>query len=69
MNIKEIKALDNNALIAELYWTAVRTTNEVNSRRGLTKKQAQKEERVIKEVAERFGLDFDFLKDKIDLDI
>lgn len=68
MKKAEIKALNNQELIAELYWTAVRTTNEVNSRRGLTKKQHQKEEWVLQEVAERFGLDFEFLKGKIDLD-
>jgi hypothetical protein len=62
MNKKEIKALDNNKLLIEFYWIAVKTTNEVNSRRGLTKKTALKEERLLEELAERFGLDIAQLK-------
>lgn len=58
MKLKEIEALDDAALLAALYWIAVKTTNEANSRRGLTKQSAQKEEWILAEIEKRFGVDF-----------
>ena len=60
MKLKEIEAknLDDAALLAALYWIAVKTTNEANSRRGLTKQSAQKEEWILAEIEKRFGCRF-----------
>jgi hypothetical protein len=58
MKLKEIEALDDAALLAAFYWIAVRTTNEANSRRGLTKLSAQKEEWILAEIEKRFNVDF-----------
>jgi hypothetical protein len=66
MDKKEIENLSNSELITSLYWTAVRTTHEVNSKRGLTKKQANEETIIINECVKRFHLDPEFVKDKLD---
>lgn len=57
MKQSEIKVMTNEELMAAFYWAAVRTTNEVNSRRGLTKQTAKEETWLIAEVTKRFGLD------------
>lgn len=65
MNKTEINQLSDEKLICEFYWTAVKTTNEANSRRGLTKATAKKEEWLVEAVAKRFGLDVEILKKEI----
>ncbi|ASR79888.1 hypothetical protein JANET_265 [Bacillus phage Janet] len=64
LTIKEIKEKSDTELIASLYWVAVRSTNEINSYRGLTKRTAQDEERILREAIERFNLDEQVLIDK-----
>jgi len=59
MNLKEIKALDDAALLAAYYWIAVRTTKEVNTRKGLTKATEMEEARIMDEVLNRFNVDAD----------
>lgn len=62
MNLKEIKTMTHDELLAGFYWIAVRATNEVNSRRGLTKQTAKEEEWFIAEVEKRFNVS---VKDRI----
>jgi hypothetical protein len=57
MNLKEIKALNNEELVAAFYWVAVSLTNEVNSRRGLTKGTQKQEKWLMNEIIKRFDLD------------
>ena len=57
MKLSEIKEFSNEKLMAQLYWVAVRATNECNSRRGLTKQTSKEQEWITTEVIKRFGLD------------
>jgi hypothetical protein len=66
MNKKEIQELSGEKLLNAFYWLAVRTTHEVNSKRGLTKQTIKEEDLILNEFASRFGLNRDFLKDGID---
>ncbi len=66
MNLKEIKALSNEHLLSSFYWIAVRTTNEENSRRGLTKQTSKEERWIIETVIERFNLHPDSFKGELD---
>jgi hypothetical protein len=66
MNLKEIKQLDNVKLVSAFYWIAVKTTNEVNSRRGLTKQTDKQEEWLIQEMSSRFELPYSELKKELD---
>lgn len=64
---KELTEKSDENLISALYWVAVRTTHEVNSKRGLTKGTAKDEQAVLEAVATRFNLDLEKLKELIDL--
>jgi len=66
VNLDEIKALDDVKLISSFFWVAVRSTNEVNSRRGLSKKTVLEESRIVDEIARRFNLDVESLKKELD---
>lgn len=57
MKKTEIKAMSNAELLSSALWNQVRMTNEVNSRRGLTKQTAKEERWFIDEMMERFGID------------
>lgn len=61
MTLKEIKALENEKLVSAFYWIAVKATNEVNSRRGLTKQTAKEEEWLKQEMCSRFNLIYSIL--------
>jgi hypothetical protein len=62
MRLKEVQALDNASLLGAFYWVGIRATKETNSPRGLTKKTAQEELWIIKEIETRFNVE---LEDKI----
>lgn len=66
MKKKEIEDMNQEKLLNAFYWLAVRTTHEVNSKRGLTKATIKDEDLILDELASRFGLNRDFLKDGID---
>ena len=53
MTIKEIKSLTNSELICKLVMNNRQVVNEVNSRRGLTKKTAKETELLLAECKER----------------
>ncbi|MFB5568654.1 hypothetical protein ACE41F_26835 [Bacillus cereus] len=63
---KEIKEKTNEELVVSLLWNTVRSTHEHNSRRGLTKQTEKEEGWLMAEVAERFGLDLEVLKEGMD---
>jgi len=65
MNMKEIQGLNDTELISSFYWIAIRSTNEVNSRRGLTKATMKEESIIFEEIQKRFNLDPNIFKDKI----
>jgi hypothetical protein len=62
MKKSEISELEQNELLIAFYWNAVRTTHEVNSKRGLTKSTQKQEDWILEEMAYRFGLDLEKLK-------
>lgn len=62
MNKTEISLLENEELLIAFYWLAVRTTNEENSRRGVTKKTFKEEGLILEEMHKRFGIDIEKLK-------
>jgi hypothetical protein len=66
MNLTQIRGLNDLELMSAYYWIAVRTTNETNSRRGLTKKTDKEETWIIETVAERFGLNLEDFKKELD---
>jgi hypothetical protein len=66
LNKKEIQELSPEKLLNAFYWLAVRTTHEVNSKRGLTKQTVKDEDLILNELASKFGINRDFLKDGID---
>jgi hypothetical protein len=65
MNLTEIKQMNNEKLMSAFYWIAVKATNEANSRGGYTKKTAKQEEWIIKEVCDRFNLDYSVIDKEI----
>jgi hypothetical protein len=52
-------------LLNSLYWSAVATTHQVNSKRGLSKKQMQDEEKVVKRLAKELNFDPEELMKKL----
>jgi hypothetical protein len=66
MKQSEVKEMNNEKLIAALYWVAVRATNEANSHRGLTKQTSKEEEWIVTEVVKRFDLDERLTWEEID---
>jgi hypothetical protein len=65
MNQTEIKQLNNEKLMSAFFWIAVRGTNEANGRGGFTKKTAKQEEWILKELCNRFGLDYSTIEKEI----
>lgn len=59
---KDLDNKNNEELISALYWVAVHVTNEVNSKRGLTKGTQKDEALVLQTVAKRFDMDLELLK-------
>lgn len=53
-------------LLIDFYWTTVKSVHEVNSKRGLSKKTDAEHEKLLKELAEQFNMDYQKLKDGID---
>lgn len=62
---KEIVEKSDEKLLSAFYWIAVRVTNEVNSKRGLTKGTQKDEQAILAEMVKRFNLDEDTLKELI----
>jgi hypothetical protein len=67
MKKSEMKEKSIVDLLNDFYLTAVRTTHEVNSKRGLTKKQAKFEDDMIDVLAERLNFDPAELKAKLNI--
>lgn len=65
MKKSELQSYDNERLLRAFYWVGVRTTNEVNSKRGLTKATFKEEQMILEEMVKRFNLDLEKLKDAI----
>ncbi len=65
MNLKEIKALSDVKLLSSFYWIGVRTTKEVNSKRGLTNQTSKEEQWLIEVVANRFGVTAEALREEM----
>lgn len=55
MTKKDIAELSDLKLLAGWYWVGSRVTNEVNSKRGLTKATAKQEAYYVTEICKRFG--------------
>ena len=64
MNKGEIKALDNESLLAHLIDMETVTTNETNSSRGLTQKTIKDYKWTLEEFCSRFNLDKDIIAEK-----
>jgi hypothetical protein len=65
MKKADIQELTDMDLIVAIYWKAVNMTNEVNSRRGLTKQTRKEEAWMLEEIAKRNGWDVTQLNEKI----
>jgi hypothetical protein len=66
MNKSEIKELNNESLLSEFYWNAVRVTKEANSARGVTNKAQKEEEWIRDEIIKRFELDEESFREMVD---
>lgn len=62
-----IEGTSDERLFTALYWNIVRSTKEVNSTRGLTKKTAEVEKALLKECIKRFGLDEKVVMEQLEI--
>ncbi|HDR8302798.1 TPA: hypothetical protein QC153_002158 [Bacillus cereus] len=58
---KAIKEMTNEELMSSLLWNTVRSTNELNTRGGVTQQTRKEERYLMEEVSNRFNLDLDVL--------
>jgi hypothetical protein len=65
MKKSEVTGYEDAELLNAFYWVAVRTTNEVNSKRGLTKGTKKEELLILEEMAKRFNIDLEKLRNGI----
>lgn len=67
MKLSEIKALTNEQLIIEFGLNQIEITKRVNSSRGVAKTTITTEERLIQEISKRFGVNYQEIKDGLNV--
>lgn len=54
---QELQEATNEDIFAALYWIAIKSTHEVNSKRGMSNITAKSEDLLFDEIVKRFNLD------------
>lgn len=65
MKQSAIKEMTNLELMTGWYWVGVRTANQANSRRGVTKETEKIEKWYMDEICKRFDIDREELEKEI----
>lgn len=60
----DIKLMGDTELFSAFHWVIVRSTNEQNSRSGLTQQTAKEQTWILDECISRFGLEREVLVEK-----